>query len=72
MGSRISEMRLKGKPLEAGRLYKVAGWASVADGISGEPVWDVVARYLRDRRTIPPLALNVPRLLNVARNPGMA
>ena len=72
MGSRISEMRLKGKPLEAGRLYKVAGWASVADGISGEPVWDVVARYLRDRRTIPPLALNVPRLLNIARNPGMA
>ncbi|HEV8096252.1 MAG TPA: thiosulfohydrolase SoxB [Burkholderiales bacterium] len=72
MGSRISEMRLKGKPLEADRLYKVAGWASVAEGITGEPVWDVVARYLRDRKTIPPLALNVPRLLNIARNPGMA
>jgi sulfur-oxidizing protein SoxB len=72
MGSRISEMRLNGKPLEADRLYKVAGWASVAEGTSGEPVWDVVARYLRDRKTIPPLALNVPRLLNIARNPGMA
>ena len=72
MGSRISEMRLKGKPLEADRLYKVAGWASVAEGISGEPVWEVVGRYLRDRKTIPPLALNVPRLLNIARNPGMA
>jgi sulfur-oxidizing protein SoxB len=72
MGARISEMRLKGKPLEAERLYKVAGWASVAEGITGEPVWDVVARHLRDRKTIPPLALNVPRLLNVARNPGMA
>jgi S-sulfosulfanyl-L-cysteine sulfohydrolase len=72
MGSRISEMRLKGKPLEPDKLYKVAGWASVAEGVTGEPVWDLVARYLRDRKTIPPLALNVPRLLNVARNPGMA
>jgi sulfur-oxidizing protein SoxB len=72
MGSRISEMRLKGKPLEADSLYKVAGWASIAENVSGEPVWDVVARYLRDRKTIPPLALNVPRLLNIARNPGMA
>ena len=27
--------------------YKVAGWAPVAEGASGEPIWDVVARYLR-------------------------
>jgi sulfur-oxidizing protein SoxB len=31
MGSRISDMRLKGKPIEAGKTYKVAGWAPVAE-----------------------------------------
>ena len=72
MGARISDLRIRGTPLDANKTYKVAGWASVAEGVTGEPVWDVVARYLRDRKTIPPLALNVPRLLNVARNPGMA
>ena len=63
IGSRISDMRLNGKPLDANKTYKVAGWASVAEDASGEPVWDVVARYLRDRKAIPPLAPNIPRLL---------
>ena len=27
MGNHIRDMRLKGKPLEAGKKYKVAGWA---------------------------------------------
>ncbi len=31
MGKRISDMRLAGKPLEAGKTYKVAGWAPVAE-----------------------------------------
>jgi len=72
MGARISDLRLNGAPLQADKTYKVAGWASVAEGVSGEPVWDVVARYLRERKTIPPLALNLPRLSNVARDPGIA
>jgi S-sulfosulfanyl-L-cysteine sulfohydrolase len=72
IGARISDLRLKGRPLEAGRTYKVAGWASVAEGVTGEPVWEVVARYLRDRKSIPPLALNLPRLVNVGRDPGIA
>ena len=29
MGARITDMRLNGKPLEATRKYKVAGWAPV-------------------------------------------
>ncbi|HEX5094211.1 MAG TPA: thiosulfohydrolase SoxB [Burkholderiales bacterium] len=62
IGSRISDMRLRGRPLEAGKRYKVAGWAPVAAGASGEPVWDVAARYLRARRTIPPLEASVPKL----------
>jgi sulfur-oxidizing protein SoxB len=47
IGRRISELRLAGgRPLEAGKSYKVAGWASVNEQ-KGAPVWDVVARYLR-------------------------
>ena len=72
IGARISDLRLKGKPIEADKTYKVAGWASIAEDVSGEPVWDVVARYLRDRKTIPPLSLNLPRLINVGRDPGIA
>jgi len=62
MGARISDMRLRGRPVEAGKRYKVAGWAPVVEGASGEPVWDVAARYLRAKRTIAPLTPNLPRL----------
>jgi len=72
IGARISDMRLGGKPMAANRTYKVAGWAPVAEGASGEPVWDVVARYLRDRKTIAPLKLNLPRLIGIQGNSGMA
>jgi sulfur-oxidizing protein SoxB len=71
-GSRISDLRIKDKPLEAGKRYKVAGWAPVAEGVKGEPVWDVVERYLKDKKTIAPRAPNVPRLIGVERNPGLA
>ena len=72
MGGRISEMRVGGKLLEAGKRYKVAGWAPVAEGASGEPIWDVVARYLRSRKTVPAVALNLPTLKNVQGNPGIS
>jgi sulfur-oxidizing protein SoxB len=52
IGARISELRIGGEPMEATKRYKVAGWASVAEGITGEPVWDVLARHLRARRVI--------------------
>jgi len=72
MGARISDMRLAGKPIEASRKYKVAGWAPVAEGAQGEPIWDVVTGYLRDRKTVPPIRPNVPRLLGVKGNLGLA
>jgi len=72
IGQRISDMRLNGKPLEATRKYKVAGWAPVAEGVSGEPIWDVVIKYLRDKKTVAPIEPNVPRLIGVEGNPGMA
>jgi len=70
MGSRISELRLGGTPLDPDRRYKVAGWASVQEHPVGEPIWEVVATYLRDRKVIPPRRPNVPRLEGVAGNPG--
>ena len=71
-GARISDMRLKGRPIEAGKTYKVAGWAPVAEGAKGEPIWDVVEAYLRDRKVIKAPVLNQPRLIGVDGNPGMA
>ncbi len=72
IGSRISDMRLNGKAIEAGKSYKLASWAPVAEGASGEPVWDVVTRYLRSRKVIKPPVLNRPRVIGVEGNPGMA
>ncbi len=71
-GKRIADMRLAGKPLEAGKRYKVAGWAPVAEGARGEPVWAVVERYLKDRKTITPREPNVPRLIGMEKNQGLA
>jgi sulfur-oxidizing protein SoxB len=64
-------MRLAGKPIEAGKTYKVAGWAPVADDATGEPIWDVVAAYLRERKTIAAPKLNLPALAGVEGNPGI-
>ena len=71
-GKRISDMRLGGKPLEADKRYKMAGWAPVAEGAKGEPVWEVVERYLKNRKTIAPKTPNVPRLIGMEKNQGLA
>ncbi|HTN48260.1 MAG TPA: thiosulfohydrolase SoxB [Burkholderiaceae bacterium] len=72
MGARIGDMRLNGKPIEPAKTYKVAGWAPVAEGAKGEPIWDVVAAYLRDRKVVAPVRLNSPTIRGVAGNPGIA
>ena len=71
MGSRISDMRLGGKPIDASKTYRIASWAPVAEGVTGEPIWDVVTRYLRDRKSLAAPKLNVPRLVGVEGNPGI-
>jgi len=73
MGKRISDMRLKGKPVDPNKKYKVAGWAPVAEGATGTPIWDVVAEYLRSVKTVTPRKLNNPRLIGVKKgDPGIA
>ena len=71
-GARITDMRLKGQPIEAAKTYRVAGWAPVAEGARGEPAWDVLAQYLRARRTLPAPKPNLPRLIGLAGNRGIA
>jgi sulfur-oxidizing protein SoxB len=72
IGGRISEMRIRGVPMAAGKRYKVAGWAPVAEGASGEPVWEVVARYLRSKRIVTARRVNQPKVLGVKDNPGIS
>jgi sulfur-oxidizing protein SoxB len=75
MGRRISDMRFAGQPIEAGKRYKVAGWAPVAEearNAGHRMVWDVVESWLKAKGTIAPRQPNAPRLIGVAGNPGVA
>jgi sulfur-oxidizing protein SoxB len=74
-GNRISDMRLNGKSIEASKTYKVAGWAPVSEdakNASGEPIWDVIERHLRDVKVVKAVKLNEPTIKGVSNNPGMA
>ncbi len=72
IGARIFDLRVDDLPIRPAARYKVAGWAPVAESASGEPVWDLLARYLRDRRTVRARRLNLPRLVGVEGDPGIA
>ncbi|HEY7658701.1 MAG TPA: thiosulfohydrolase SoxB [Burkholderiales bacterium] len=72
IGSRISGLTLNDRPIEAGKTYKVASWAPVAEGAKGEPIWDIVARYLRSRKVVRTVTPNRPALIGVAGNPGIS
>jgi S-sulfosulfanyl-L-cysteine sulfohydrolase len=75
MGKRITEMRLNGKLLDADKVYKVAGWAPVSEAAKntgGEPIWDVIARHLREIKTVKAVQLNEPTIIGVSGNPGIA
>ena len=68
-------MRLNGELLDAKKTYRVAGWAPVSEdakNAGGEPIWDVIARHLRDVKTVKAVKLNEPIIKGVKGNPGMA
>ena len=76
-GRRISDMRLGGQPLQAGKTYKVAGWAPVAEDArnapGAKPVWEHVETWLKSQRgRVTPRRLNVPRLVGTEGDPGIA
>jgi sulfur-oxidizing protein SoxB len=71
VGRRISDLKLdNGRPVEAAKSYKVAGWASVNEQ-KGVPVWDVFAKHLRAGKTSDRRGDGVT-LKGVADNPGVA
>ena len=77
MGSRISEMRLGGSPIDPAKNYTVAGWAPVAQSAGegttwGEPMWDLMSRWLKAQQTVAPRVLNTPRIIGAAGNAGIA
>jgi len=77
MGARISDMRLGVRPIEAGKKYKVAGWAPVAEEARSapgvKPVWEVVETWLAARGGRVKLREpNTPRLLGLQGNPGLS
>jgi len=72
VGRRISDMTLdNGKKIDAGKSYKIAGWASV-NPQQGKPVWDIVGHYLRGEKTAKLKKVNQVALKGVANNPGVA
>jgi sulfur-oxidizing protein SoxB len=72
-GKRITDMTLDdGTKVEADKNYVVAGWATVGAQSPGEPIWDTVATYLKDQKTVKIKKLNTPKLVGVDGNPGLA
>ena len=74
MGKRIADMRLNGKPIEAAKTYKVAGWAPVAEDAAkagNKPVWEVVEQWLKAQGgTVKTRKVNMPRLTGSVPNAG--
>ena len=77
MGQRITDMRQAGKPIDAARKYKVAGWAPVAEEArtapGNKPVWDVVEGWLKSQPggRVKPRRINTPTLVGVQGNVGI-
>ncbi|MGV8822916.1 thiosulfohydrolase SoxB [Methylibium petroleiphilum] len=75
MGKRIQDLRLAGRPIEADKRYRVAGWAPVAEearSAGNKMVWDVVESWLQAKGRVTPRRLNAPRLIGVDGNAGAA
>lgn len=63
IGERISDLRVRGVPLESGKSYRVAGWAAVTQTeAAGPPVWEPLQDYLRSSTKISVDAIHTPAL----------
>lgn len=71
IGNRITDMQLRdGTPIDAGKSYRVAGWATVGAKSPGPPVWEQVADYLRSEKEVRIDTLESPVVRNANGNPG--
>jgi len=74
---RISDARLdNGHVIEADKIYKVAGWATVNRTPDGRLLWDIVHDYILKHKgkdnVLKLPKINYPKLLGVNENPGIA
>ncbi len=74
---RISDARLdNGHVIEADKMYKVAGWATVNRTPEGRLMWDVVRDYIVAVKSSDNILrlpkINHPKLIGVSANPGIA
>jgi sulfur-oxidizing protein SoxB len=67
IGARISNMTFlkTGQPIEASRAYVVAGWASINQNTQGPPIWEVVSKFVTDRKIIEPRPLDAVKVVGV-------
>ncbi len=77
MGNRIGNLQLKGKPIDAAKKYKVAGWAPVAEDAKNtpgvKPVWEHLETWLKAQGgRVKPRHINTPTLVATQGNPGIA
>jgi len=72
-GRRIADIVVGDKPLDPNKTYRVAGWASMEKNPAGtRPIWEVVAEYLRHKKTVSIKQPNTPKIVGMAGNPGLA
>ncbi len=72
MGKRITNVRMQdGKPLDASKTYKVAGWSTVNSKAPGEPVWETVENYLKNVKHIKDLKVDTPEIIGLKDNKGI-
>lgn len=67
IGKRITNMVLlrNGMPIDASRVYRVAGWASINQATEGPPIWDVVGAHLRAHPEVRPTDHSNVKLVGV-------
>jgi len=69
---RISNLRIGGKPVSAGKKYKVAGWASMQK-VEGKPVWELFSHWLQSKKHVEVKKLDLPVLnKDMQNNHGIA
>ena len=72
LGHRVSEVLVGGKPVKDNENYRTISWGLPGGGASeNEPIWTVVADYLKQIKTVPSLSLVPPLVDGVEGNRGM-
>jgi sulfur-oxidizing protein SoxB len=41
-----------GEPIDAAKTYIVGGWASVNEGTKGPAIYDLVSKYIKNKKSV--------------------